>query len=97
VDAGDEHLLKNCRRSCDYMRLFGKAIKQRWPVLDAVVGYAQQADMRSRTDEALPADPDESRCSYGQRDDERSHARGHSDNRNAGDNTDKACRRLARR
>ena len=70
------------------MRLFGKALQQRRPVLDAVVGHAQQADMRSGSDQALLQILAKAVVD-GESDDERSHARGYSDDRDAGNNADK--------
>ncbi len=75
------------------MRLFGKALEQRRPILDAVVGYAQQADVRSGSDEALLQVLAKAVVD-GQRDDERSHARRYSDNRDAGDDADESLAAL---
>ena len=85
--AGNQHLLKDRGSGRDHMRLFGKALQQRRPILDAVVGYAQEAYVRSGSDEALLQVLAKAVVD-GQRDDERSHARGYSDDRNAGDDAD---------
>ncbi len=75
------------------MRLFGKAVEQRRPILDAVVGYAQKADMRGGPDEALLQVLAKAVVD-GESDDERSHARGYSDDRNAGDDADESLAAL---
>ena len=69
------------------MRLFGKTFEQRRPIFDAVVGYAQQADMRGGSDEAILQILAKAVVD-GECDDERSDARGYSDNRDAGDDAD---------
>ena len=71
------------------MRLFGEAIEQWRPILDAVVGYPQQADVRGRSNEALLQILAKAVVD-GERDDERSHARGYSDDRDAGDDADES-------
>ena len=50
---GDQHLLEDCGGCSDHVRLLGKSVEQWRPIFDAVVGHAQQADVRRGSDEAL--------------------------------------------
>jgi hypothetical protein len=75
------------------VRLFGEAIEERRPILDAVVGHAQQADVRCGSDEAFLQVLAKAVVD-GERDDERGYACGHSDYRDAGDDADKGLAAL---
>ncbi len=86
--ARDQHLFKDRGSGCDHVRLFRKSIEQRRPILNAVVGYAKQADVRGRSDQSLLQILTKAIIDR-ERDDKRSHARRYPYNRNAGDDADK--------
>ena len=69
------------------MRLFREPVKQRGPVLDAVVGDALQADVRGRAEQTLLQVLAEAVVD-GERDNEGGDSRGHSQYGNCGDHTD---------
>ncbi len=85
--AGDQNLLVDGGSSGDDVRLLLQSREQRLPVANAVALHAQQIDVRGRAQQAVLQVLAKSVVD-GQRDDERSHARGHSDDGDDGDDAD---------
>src|SRR5271165_2371123 len=91
--AGDEDLLENCGRGGDDVRLFGKTFEERRPIFDAIVGDAEQADVRGGSDEALLQVLAKSIVN-GEGDDERGDTGGDSEDGDAGDDADEGLTSL---
>ncbi len=85
--AGDEDLLEDCGSGGDDVRLLGETGEERGPVFDAVVGDAEETDVRSGTDEALLQVLTEAVVD-GESDDERGDAGGDTKDGDAGDDAD---------